>query len=482
MVKASLSLSGPLLAGPLVVLSGASAAAQGLFLPPEAQPPASTPAAGVHIGDYDLDGIVDFTIGADLYRGDGSGNYTATAIRTPAPVGLGTTGPLAAVDLDLDGDLDFVYADGVWIQNAGVYTDETSTRIGTTLPATARIALVYDADNDGDQDLLAIDIQGTSGSYKMLYLQTALNDGTGNFPTFNTRYLAGGSSVGVHGLVAGDFDGNGTVDLALSGFWSDIGYGGRFGGAYPDSGFTRKVGSAVLAGQQLFAAADLDGDGSDDILATTNFNTVAFLGGVTQVPVSDSTTGAYPADFDGDGAIDCLAASTSVSNQFTLSRNDGTATFTNVNLSIPASVFVYASMAIGDLDRDGDADLVLSDPPRVMRNARQQLSAPAIALRGSTAQLVVDAVDVSGPLVGLAQVALSLLPADRPAGPLGALLIEPAFALPLPTFTFGNGRGTVSVPVPTLPSLSGVAVFAQAVVYDSGPRTHLTNRTKTTIQ
>lgn len=61
--------------------------AQQLLLPAEVQVPASSPTGGVDIADYDLDGNIDFAIGVDLYRGDGSGNFSPSAIRTPAPFG-----------------------------------------------------------------------------------------------------------------------------------------------------------------------------------------------------------------------------------------------------------------------------------------------------------------------------------------------------------------------------------------------------------
>lgn len=145
--------------------------AQGLLLPPEAQTPASTPNGGVHIGGYDQDGSTDFTIGSGLYRGDGTGRFVPTTIRGPVTGYVSTTGPVALAELDLDGDLDFIFADGVWMNGGGAYADETATRIGGALSAGAQIELVYDADGDGDIDLVASLYTGVS--YYSLYLETA---------------------------------------------------------------------------------------------------------------------------------------------------------------------------------------------------------------------------------------------------------------------------------------------------------------------
>tara|TARA_R110002096_G_scaffold61194_10_gene152108 strand:- start:1760 stop:3175 length:1416 start_codon:yes stop_codon:yes gene_type:complete len=453
--------------------------AQGLFKAPDLQTALSTPFGGVHVGDYDQDGVVDFAVGSDLYLGDGSGGFVPTTIRPPVAVFGAATGPIAVEDIDQDGDLDFVYVDGLWINGGGTYTDETATRIGATLSPGANIALVYDADNDGDLDLVAVYIIVLPGGYKFLYLETAINDGTGNFPTASSRYLAGGTGVIMNGVLSGDFDGNGVEDFAISGAWYDQTSWGSFGGAYLGSG-SLKAGSNVIGGRGIAAAADVNGDGIDDILASDYSGTVAFLGGVTPVPISGDRGGVYVADFDGDGIVDCLSESSLVANQFTLNINSGAATFTSSTLSIPASV-VNQSMAVGDLDRDGDADVVLSDPPRVLRNARQQLTAPATVSLAGTVPFAVDAVDVSGPLAGFAQIAVSLVPIDMPLGRFGVLLIDPAQLFLLPLATVVAGQGTASFTIPNVPALVGMDLFAQALI-DDGMRLHLSNRTRTLIQ
>jgi len=457
--------------------------AQNLLLPAESYAAATTPAGGVHVVDADLDGAPDIFVGSDLLRGDGSGGFVASNVRTPLFDLSGfAVGPVGAFDLDLDGDLDVVYRDGVWIDNGGVYADETAARIGGTLATGSRIELVYDADNDGDLDLLAVRIESTGGSYQLLYLDTALNDGTGNFPTATTRYLAGGTFLGFNGkIVAGDFDGDAFVDLAFSGYWGDAGSSGQFGGIYPSSALSALPGSNALAGRDLDAVADFDGDGRDDILTTRSWGVSVWFGGSGFSTNYGAGYGGYVGDFDGDGDQDCVTRSPNGA-AFSLGLNDGAGAFTFSPLTIPSPPTANASIAFADVDLDGDADIVLADAPRVLRNARQQLSAPATVAPGATLTLTIDAVDTSGPLDGVAVNALAVSPAIVPIGALGTLLIDPnAFAL-LPFSILTGGQGTTTWTLPSTPTITGVELFAQSLVDDTGGRLHLTNRTRTLVQ
>ena len=68
----------------------ATLSAQG-FKAPELQSALSTPSGGRHVGDYDQDGVVDFAVGSDLCRGDGSGGFVPTRIRPPWGARLATS-------------------------------------------------------------------------------------------------------------------------------------------------------------------------------------------------------------------------------------------------------------------------------------------------------------------------------------------------------------------------------------------------------
>ncbi len=320
------------------------------------------------------------------------------------------------------------------------------------------------------------------GSYTLLYLETALNDGTGHFPTGESSYLAGGSSTYLNSVAHGDFDGDGLQDLAFSGSWFDIGAGGSFGGAYSGMDGTKLPGSEMLAYKVFEFASDLDGDGKDDIVSSTSFlKTEALLGGTTPVAINSIYGQVYATDFDGDGDVDVLTRP-APGDTFHLSLNDGAANFVTSTLTVPLTPLYATQLAFGDVDRDGDADLVLSNDPRVLRNARQQLSAPSNVLLGAALGFVVDAVDTSGPLDGFAVVALSLGVGDVELPGFGTLLINPSGTILLPTVTVAAGQGTKSLAIPVKPALVGTELFAQGLIGDTGGRVHLSNRTLTEIQ
>ena len=89
------------------------------------------------------------------------------------------------------------------------------------------------------------------------------------------------------------------------------------------------------------------------------FNTIALL-----TNISAGLTGAYYSavawgDVDSDGDLDILLSGYSSGSSLTrLYRNDGGAGFTNVTCGLPNCY--YSALALGDYDRDGDLDVLIS--------------------------------------------------------------------------------------------------------------------------
>jgi len=118
-------------------------------------------------------------------------------------------------------------------------------------------------------------------------------------------------------------------------------------------------------------AGDFNGDGFDDFAVTENAedSVSIFLndgtGGFPELMHDRVAVGARPqdiitADFDVDGDLD-LAVANNTSNTVSILENDGTGTFTEVDvLTLDAGAGPF-SLAAADLDGDGDLELITAD-------------------------------------------------------------------------------------------------------------------------
>jgi hypothetical protein len=286
--------------------------------------------------------------------------------------GAGLTGvdssSVAWGDYDNDGDLDIVlsgWADGsrvskVYRNDAGAFADISAGLIGLT-----EGSLDWgDYDNDGDLDILL-----TGHSVIAPMSQVYRNDGGGAFSDISAGL------TGVFGSSAawGDCDNDGDLDILLTGT----------SGLYPSyaplskvyrndtpSGFT-DIGAALTAVRSSAAAwGDYDNDGDLDILLAG----LATDGRVSKVYRNDGVSGFSDigagltgvssgsvawGDVDHDGDLDILLTGhTGVSEVSQVYRNDGSGVFTDIGAALAG--VAYGSGAWGDCDNDGDLDIVLT--------------------------------------------------------------------------------------------------------------------------
>jgi predicted nucleotidyltransferase len=246
----------------------------------------------------------------------------------------------------------------------------TFTDIGAGLQGVRESSVAWgDYDNDGDLDIL---LTGFTGTVPVTRLYR--NSG-GPTPTF-TDVGAGLTGVSQSSVAWGDYDGDGYLDILLSGF---DGTGPvtklyhNSGGANPT--FT-DVG-AVLTGLEVSSVAwgDYDNDGDLDLLVTGSDATFASVtklyrnsGGAnpTFTDVGAALDGVQQGsvawgDYDNDGDLDLLLTGFTGTTRITkLYRNSGGAnpTFTDVGAGLTG---VYlSSVAWGDYDNDGDLDILLT--------------------------------------------------------------------------------------------------------------------------
>jgi hypothetical protein len=339
------------------------------------------------------------------------GSQTLFYNRTDLTVG---TSPwkVAIADFNHDGKPDIAYllsgggAPSVSIllgQGNGIFFGPITTTLGAA--AAAKVMAVGDLNNDGFPDVITCDFDNSK-------IYVLLGNGDGTFQTPKTM------NGGADGLAIGDFNGDGKADFAATLFPGSmviyLGNGdGTFNAGTPIS--TGGSGSnAVVAGDfnhdgnldlaianqnsnnvsimfgqgngkfaapvlypldpasvpQALALGDVNGDGFPDIVAaeTSNFSVAVLLGSSSN---SFTNIGTFPlnryiydlalADMNGDGKLDIVAATnygTTVSSFATVLLGNGNGTFgTSMDFAVTPGAI---SVAVGDLNGDGIPDIAVA--------------------------------------------------------------------------------------------------------------------------
>jgi enediyne biosynthesis protein E4 len=340
---------------------------------------------GVAAGDVDNDGFVDIyrtaLSGAVLLHNNGNGTFTdvTTKAGVSNPGGWGV--PASFVDYDRDGWLD------LYVGNYLLYS----------------VA--------GDVDCLSVTGQHDycpPNSYRPQSDRLYRNRGNGTFEDVTSRALVGGADGPALGVSTADFNGDGWIDIYVGNdgqpnqLWIN-----QKNGSFMDTAF---LSGAAVNGQgnaeasMGIDAGDYDNDGDEDLFITNWLAQMNILyqntgGGVFEDrkaasglgPPSLAKTGFGTAwfDYDNDSWLDLLTANGSVSiieaqarvndpfplkmpNQ--LYRNLANGRFEDVSAKAGSAFTlndVSRGAAFGDLDNDGDQDVVIgtaAGPARLLIN------------------------------------------------------------------------------------------------------------------
>jgi hypothetical protein len=360
------------------------------------------------VGDFTGDGKQDIVTSNFAPYGGGSpsisllagnGNGTFAAPRTQV-AGV-TANALAAGDFNGDGKLDLALASGL---GDNIVTDLLNTGNGTfaTAPAAAAdigpVALASaDFTGNGRQDLA---VEGAVDDVLVL-----LSNGNGTFTPGTTLQVSGPVAV-----VTGDFTGNGKQDVAVGTSSGAIDlFLGNGNGTFQAPKIFNLSSSALI---DSMVAGDFNHDGSLDLAVSFNDNVtgngeVAVLLNngtgtfhrATVVNVGTEAEGLAAGDLNGDGKLDLVTTTFLPGGnravKVLLGNGNGTfGTPVTVNSGTRAT-----SVAVGDFNGDGKPDLVLAD---LYNNNVSVLLNKGSGTFGSplTTHLNNPSLDVHGPAVG----------------------------------------------------------------------------------
>ncbi len=358
----------------------------------------------------------------------GSGFDTGPAVGEPS-MGVATG------DIDNDGDVDLyvsqVGSDRLWRNRGNGTFEDVTRRAGVDDPRFSVPATFFDYDRDGHLDLFvgnyldedfanpkacrsasgAVDICGPS-AYPPQPDSLFRNRGDGTFENVTTRAGLPGRFGPALGVVAVDLDLDGWLDLYVANdqannqMWMN-----RGDGTFEDRaliGGTAVNAEGLAQASMGLVAADFDGDGDDELFMThlngeTNtyyrndgrglFTDTTAMTGLAPLSRFFTGFGVTPFDAENDGDLDLFIVNGAVRALEELERAGdpypyhqrkvmflaaGDGTFREVTpeeLPLLAVSEVGRGLAAGDLDNDGDLDLVVANnngPARIYLNERGQ--------------------------------------------------------------------------------------------------------------
>jgi hypothetical protein len=363
-LAALLCAAAPFVAGPALAQPCTTCPRTSLGLAPRAYAAGDAPVA-VAAGDLDGDGRADLVVANDpggpgriqVLLGGPSGFVVAgTYTVSLAPRGV------AIADFDTDGLPDVVVVGDHVSEQVQVFHNSGGGNLDTTplvirsAGASTSAVVVGDFDGNGTPDVAAAD----ETSSRILVF---LGDGRGGLDSGHATPVGNPPRA----LVAGLFDGDGVLDLAVACASAD-----QVRVLRGNGGGTFITGPVLTVGDEpvSLAAADLEPDGDLDIVAANrsagtvsvlrNNGTGAFTADVPAAVVGGTPTGVAVFQVDGNATPDIVTSNASPSRSVDLLLGDGTGGF----LAATHHYVLMGPQAVVPVDADADGRLDLAVPCR----------------------------------------------------------------------------------------------------------------------
>lgn len=328
---------------------------------------------------------------------------------------------LAWGDANRDGRPDAAVSDffsvRIYVNQGGMLPAAASLTLGVGAAPMISSLAWGDMDGDGDQDLA---VGGTDSADPALSVMFR-NQSTGSTVVFDLVWTSANSAK-TSGVAWGDVDGDGDLDLAasaLSGCIRDCAFGEYFsggtfvylntGGNLDQSPTWSTEGEESVSG---VAWADADGDGDLDLTTGANLARIYPNHGSIRLQSSQNLVGRDVrdlawGDLDNDGDLDLVATGIGGGEYY---RGPSVSLLKNTNgvlqdsgwaptESAPPADLYGASVALGDVDGDGDLDLaqdVSNENIRLYRNDAGILTSNPVWRSAGTSSGKLAWVDIDG--------------------------------------------------------------------------------------